>query len=262
MSTEQVVINEVPQGETLEESAARLGLDANGDPIQKEETKETLPSEAGEETTDRPEWLPEKFESAEDMAKAYAELEGKMSKGEEKAEAGEEAAREVTEAAGLDFDQYSTEYAENGELSQGTYDALAAAGIPADLVDQFIAGQEAQANAERESVLADVGGQETYDNMTEWAADNFSDAEIDTFNNAVNSGDANMTRMAVAGLKARYEAAVGSEPSRMVSGEAPAGASAYRSVAEMMTDMQDPRYHNDPAFRADVQAKLSRSDIM
>ena len=258
MSTEQVVINEVPEGETLEESAARMGLDANGDPVAQEEVKEELPSNAQE----RPEWLPEKFNSAEDMAKAYSELEGKMSKGEEAPEAGEDAAREATEAAGLNFDDYSTEYAENGELSQGTYDALAQAGIPPELVDQYIAGQEAQMNAHRDSILADAGGTETYNNMTEWAADTFSDAEIDTFNDAVNSGDANLTRMAVAGLKARYEASVGSEPSRMVSGEAASGGSAYRSVAEMMADMQDPRYHNDSAFRSDVQAKLSRSDIM
>lgn len=261
MSTEQVVINEEAKGETLEESAARLGLDANGDPIAQEETKEELPSDAPQEE-ERPDWLPEKFKSAEDMAKAYSELEGKMSKGEEAPEAGEEAAREATEAAGLNFDEYSEEYAQNGELSEGTYQALAEAGIPQELVDQYIAGQEAQMNAHRDSIMTDVGGQETYDNMTEWAADTFSDTEIDTFNMAVNSGDANMTRMAVQGLKARYEASVGSEPSRMVSGEAPSGGSAYRSVAEMMTDMQDTRYHNDPAFRADVQAKLSRSDIM
>lgn len=262
MSTETVVIQNEAQGEeTLEESAARLGLDENGDAIPEEKTEE-LPSDEEAPKADRPEWLPEKFESAEDMAKAYSELEGKMSKGEEAPEAGEDAAREVTEAAGLDFDAFSTEYAENGELSQGTYEALAQAGIPEHLVDEFIKGQEAQGAANRAEILADAGGEEAFGSMTDWASDNFSDAEIDTFNDAVNSGNANMARMAVAGLKARFEAAVGTEPTRSVSGEAPTGGSAYRSVAEMMSDMQDARYHSDPAFRADVEAKLQRSDIM
>jgi len=261
MSTETVVIQNEAQGEeTLEESAARLGLDGNGDAIPEEKTEE-LPSDEASKA-DRPEWLPEKFESAEDMAKAYSELEGKMSKGEEAPEAGEDAAREMTEAAGLDFDNFSAEYAQNGELSQGTYDALAKAGIPENLVNEFIAGQEAQGAAGRAEILADAGGEEAFGTMTDWASDNFSDADIDAFNEAVNSGNPNMARMAVAGLKARYEGSVGTEPSRSVSGEAPTGGSAYRSVAEMMSDMQDPRYHNDSAFRADVEAKLQRSDIM
>ena len=48
----------------------------------------------------------------------------------------------------------------------------------------------------------------------------------------------------------------------MVGGEASTGGDNYRSVAELMTDMQDARYHNDPAFRADVERKLARSEIM
>ena len=36
---------------------------------------------------------------------------------------------------------------------------------------------------------------------------------------------------------------------------------AFRSQAEMVAAMQDPRYDNDPAYRNDVYAKLERSDI-
>ena len=42
-----------------------------------EEAVEAVP----EEQTDRPEWLPEKFKNAEDMANAYSELEKKMGAG-------------------------------------------------------------------------------------------------------------------------------------------------------------------------------------
>lgn len=254
-----VVIAEENENMTLEEEAASKGLDLNGDPI--DQPKEEATPEAAEE---RPEWLPEKFKSVEDMAAAYKELESKQGKTEEapEAPADEAAAREATEAAGVDYDALSNEFAENGELAQSSYDKLAAAGIPRDLVDQFIAGQNASAEVQQAQIHDQVGGEEKYDAMTEWAADSFSDGEIDAFNDAINSGDANHMRMAVAGLKARFEADQGSEPSRSVSGEASQGGNRYRSVAEMMADMNDARYENDPAFRNDVAMKLSRSDIM
>lgn len=246
---------------TLEEAAAKID--------------EQFPPPA----EDRPEWLPEKFKSAEDLAKAYSELEKKLGskqpldapvEEEAKTEAddGEEApvedqAREAVENAGLNFDEMSNRYWESGELPEADYKALEKAGIPKQLVDQFIAGQEAILNATRQSVFSTVGGEEAYFNMTDWAADNMSKEEVLAYNKAVNSGDMNMAMMAVKGLQARYSAEVGFEPQRQVTGEnAKASASVYRSLAELQKDMADPRYQRDPAFRKDVENKLSRSDIM
>ena len=254
MSTETVVINEEAEGKSLEQSAIEMGiLDENGqEPV-------------AESTESRPEWLPEKFNSAEDMAKAYAELESKQSAPAKEApaeEATEEMAREAVSEAGVDFDALSAEYFQNEGLTEDSYGKLAEAGIPREIVDQFIAGQEAAAAQQRDTILSEIGGQSTYDEMTSWAADNFSEAEIDAFNDTVEGGNAAAVRMAVAGLKARFEADRGVEPTRMVGGEASTGGDNYRSVAELMTDMQDARYHNDPAFRADVERKLARSEIM
>ena len=255
--TDTVVINEDSEGKTLEQSAVELGiLDENGN------------EPAAENTEERPSWLPEKFSSAEDMAKAYAELEGRMGRSEgeettsEEQEATEEQAREATEAAGVDFDALTEEYRSNDGLTNESYDKLAAAGIPREIVDQFIAGQEATVAQQRSSLMNEAGGEQAYQDMTEWASDNFSDAEIDAFNRTLESGDPSSVRMAVAGLKARFEADQSSEPRRTVSGEAATGNNAYRSIAELMTDMNNPKYHNDVAFRADVEAKLARSEIM
>jgi hypothetical protein len=229
---------------------------------------------------DRPEWLPEKFKSAEDLAKAYSELEKKLGSKkpldapvEEKAKADDEAepkttevedqAREAVENAGLNFDEMSNRYWESGELPEADYKALEKAGIPKQLVDQFIAGQEAMLNATRQSVFSTVGGEEAYFNMTDWAADNMSKEEVLAYNKAVNSGDMNMAMMAVKGLQARFSAEVGYEPQRQVTGgNAKSTDAVYRSLAELQKDMADPRYQKDPAFRKDVENKLSRSDIM
>lgn len=258
MSTESIVVNEPDPEMTLEEEAQSKGLDTNGEPLAKEQDGEQA------KTEDRPEWLPEKFKTVEDMAKAYENLETKLGRGERDQETDEvdQTANDAVEAAGLDFEVMSQEYFDNDGLSDATYDKLEAGGIPREIVDQYIAGQKASGEATRTELLETVGGEEQYAEMTNWAADAFSDGEIDAFNDAINQGNSNMARMAIAGLKARYEAANGSEPSRTISGAEPKDGSAYRSVAELMEDMSNPKYHNDDAFRSDVERKLARSDIM
>jgi|TARA_R100000951_G_scaffold116744_2_gene130366 hypothetical protein len=256
MSTESIVINEPDANMSLEEEAASKGLDTNGEPVQKAETEEQ------NNTEDRPEWLPDKFKSPEDMAQAYKELETKLGSNDKQTKEAEETAEAAVESAGLDFETMSEEYYENDGLSDATYKKLADGGIPREIVDQYIAGQKAAGEVTKTELLETAGGEEQYSEMTNWAADAFSDGEIDAFNDAINQGNSNMARMAIAGLKARYDAANSSEPSRTISGSEPRDGSVYRSVAELMEDMGNPKYHNDDAFRSDVERKLARSDIM
>lgn len=252
----------------------------------KDAAQPTLEQEAAKypdaPSADRPEWLPEKFKSPEDLAKAYQELQSKFSSrtqeqggeeepyeedyveddGEEQ-ESVEDEARDVVENAGLDFDELSNKFWESGALDDSDYDALESSGIPRHLVDQFIEGQKALIDSTRMQVLNSVGGEKAYQGLTEWAKDNLSDSEIDAFNRAVNSNDMEMTMFAVRGLEARYRADNGMEPARQIKGEtARSGSEVYNSLAEMQKDMSDPRYKEDPAFRNAVVAKLGRSNIM
>lgn len=252
---ESVVINtaEENSGPTLEEQAAAMDM-----PVEKPE--ENLPSDADS----RPEWLPEKFSSVEEMAKSYNELEARMAQGDvEAAEDLTEEAVEQVESAGLDFDALSAEYYENGGLSDAAYDALAQGGIPRDIVDQYIAATEQAQEASRNSVMEEVGGADVYNDMLEWAGENLSDAEIDAYNRAMDTQDYDQISMAVKGLAAMRSAAVGSEPARNLSGGVRGDQGGqYESVAQLMSDMNDPRYGSDAAFRAKVEAKLGRSSIL
>ena len=48
----------------------------------------------------------------------------------------------------------------------------------------------------------------------------------------------------------------------MLTGKAPkSSGDVFRSQAEVVEAMSDPRYDRDPAYRNDVFEKLSRSDI-
>ena len=170
-------------------------------------------SEAPVEQTQeaRPEWLPEKFNSPEDLSKAYGELEKQYTQSRQEAAQAKEAtasdvetsnasetegeAREAVENAGLNFDDMRAEFAETGELSEQTYKDLQDKGIPKDMVDAYVEGQQARATQYSNEIFSYAGGEESYKGMTEWAADNLSDSEIDAFNDAITSGNTSQARL-------------------------------------------------------------------
>lgn len=62
-------------------------------------------------------------------------------------------------------------------------------------------------------------------------------------------------------MMSRYTTSEGNEP-RLVKGVATGDATAvFRSTAELVSAMKDPKYKNDPAYRQDVIDKLGRSSI-
>lgn len=241
----------------LVDKSAQIPSDGLGDPQPSSETAE-----------DRPQWLPEKFKSPEDLAKAYAELESKL--GGQKTPAPDatpsdapapQDAQKALNEKGLDMNEFSQEFAQKGELSPESYEKLTKAGFDKNLVDQYIAGQRALATQYESSIKAEIGGDEKYSEMTTWAKANMTPAEIDAFNAAVSSGNMDQAKLAVLGLATKYSKAVGSEPQRLLGGQQAAGADVFESTAQVTEAMRDPRYKNDPAFRAKVQAKLARSNI-
>ena len=258
---EQVTIKADEKDDSLE--AASAAQDA--DKAVKDEPK--LVGE--DETPERPEWLPEKFETPEDLAKAYAELEKAKSKGEKPTDpdaeaATDEAAEKAVGEAGLDMEALSAEYSENGELTQESLDALAKVGITGDMVQSYIAGQEAQATEARKELLEPIGGDiEAYNKLTAWAGENLSDAEVDEFNSVLETGNPLAVKMAIRDLSAKYEGVNGTEPGRQLTGKSnTSGAAVYESTADLMKDMSNPEYAKNPAFRAKVEAKLGRSSIL
>lgn len=217
-------------------------------------------------TQSKPEGLPEKFNSVEDLAKSYQELEKKLGDNTEapKTDAPKndlDIAEKAVESAGLNMENLSSEYAEKGELDAKSYEALEKAGIPKEYVNQFIEGQKAVADQQTTSIKDIVGGADAYTEMSEWAADNMSEQEKSAYNTAVNSKDIETAKLAVVGLKAKFENANGNEPS-LVEGKATiTGQGGYKSWAEVTAAMGDDRYQKDPAYQNMVQEKLSKSEL-
>lgn len=215
-----------------------------------------------------------KYKTPEELEKAYKELEAKLGKPKEEAdetkqgveEAGKETlqeapktpeeAKELADSKGIDYDALNQEYLENGGLTEDTYKNLESKGLTRDVVDAYIAGQNALAQQEVAKLQSVVGGEQEFNAMVEWATENLTDQEKAVFNDSImRKGSA---EFAVKGLYARYKAEA--EPT-FVSGNSPVATSGnvYSSQREMMMDMASPRYRTDPAFRQQVADKVARS---
>ena len=235
--------------------------------IKQEETTSEKPVEENV-TQSKPEGLPEKFKSVEDLAKSYQELEKKLGDSQSKetevskdTNSDLDIAEKAVKTAGLNMDTLASEYAEKGELDEKSYEALEKAGIPKDYVNQFIEGQKAIADQQATSIKNMVGGADAYAEMSNWAAENMSDEEKSAYNTAVNSKDLETAKLAVVGLKAKFEKANGNEPNLLEGKGTVSGEKGYASWAEVTRAMSDDRYSKDPAYQALVKEKLSKSDL-
>lgn len=207
----------------------------------------------------RPDWLPEKFQSPEDMAKAYTALESKMGSGEKPAAPVPTA--ETVRDSGLDLSSLEAEYQDSGELSADSYEAAAKAGYSKEVVDKYIEGQQAVVERQVEDIVGTVGGREGYEDLIGWAADNLSEGEIDAFNRTIESNDVDSIKLAVNGLKARRESGGPSDPVRQIEGGQAPAADRFDSWAQVKEAMADPRYSTDPAYNNAVVQKLGRSPL-
>lgn len=242
------------------------------EPEEKATTEQPQAEELPQEQSDRPQWLPEKFKSAEDMAQAYSELEKKLGQApkeeqaegeqvEEKAENKEEQAEENTSEAYQAVAEASKEFFENdGQLSEETYNALEKAGLPRDLVDSYAAGQQALLQSEEAQIQSVANGQ--YDAMAEWANANLPQEEIDAFDEAVTGGTVQQAKLAVQGLYARYQNSVGSTPKLTQGAVAGTSTMPFKSMQELARAQSDPRYRSgDKAYHDEIDRRLAVSNI-
>lgn len=213
-----------------------------------------------------------KFTDAEQLEKAYVELQRKLGSqdNEQQAEEAEEETQEEVETSAVFLDQLWDE-AISGEYTQETLDQLQKMDS-SELAQMYLDFRSTINDAppvESEVLSADdvdilqnmVGGSDSYGNMMSWAKDSLSDAEIDMYDAVMDKGDPASCFFAVQALAARYgDASVGTQ-GELVGGRSPAPTSkGYRSQAEVVADMHDPRYDNDPAYRDDVMQKLAASE--
>jgi len=215
-----------------------------------------------------------KFNNAEDLENAYLELQKKLGSNDEDTEVDtiKEDLDEATSAGVSLITDASTEYfANEGQLSPETMNKFSEMSTT-DLVNAYVELQKANpdiasaapsrdlTDSEVNSVYNSAGGEAEYKRLVSWAGSNLDDTKLGAFNSIVNNGDATAIQIAVAGLRSEYESQEGYE-GRMLTGKAARAQDGFRSQAELVAAMRDPRYENDPAYQQDVYEKLERSNV-
>ena len=121
--------------------------------------------------------------------------------------------------------------------------------------------REVLTEAQAKQLFEMVGGEKAYKAMVNWAGDNLSKEEIDMYDSVMGRGDPAAIFFAVQALNSKYTDAVGKDSQLLTGRGANDSKDVFRSQAELVRAMSDPRYDNDPAYRQDVVRKLERSDI-
>ena len=120
---------------------------------------------------------------------------------------------------------------------------------------------ESLSEEQAEYLMDMVGGDKAYKSMIDWAGQNFSKEEISMYDGVMESGNADAIFFAVQALQARYNDNVGSDGQLLTGKGAENTNDSFKSQAELVAAMSDPRYDRDPAYRQDLMRRLENSDV-
>ena len=285
--------------------AINISYDPSDDPeaIAAAEARDAENLELGEQMSqDQQDLLAGKYKNAEELEKAYMELQQRFSKGETPDPEPADDVEESNESS--DYERYDEEgtvnydavkeaygdnlanvfqesgidpwemndhfYQNDGTLTEEMYDRLNEAGFSDEVIDAYLGGLRGQLGYVEEAPVLNsseineiknlAGGEEGYEQVVQWASENLSQTDIEAFDEVINTGNKAAVRFAVKALVSQFEDAMGRD-SDLVTGKATTKGAPYRSMAEVVRDMQDPRYESDEAYRMDVMQKLERSNI-
>ena len=224
-----------------------------------------LEREASEETTDEPQQL--------DPATFYKE-DGSVNYDVANEVYGEQVSN-IFKNAEIDPFKMNEHFMENnGTLSEDMYDTLGKAGLNKSVVDSYLEGVRQQAGYDTSQadpaapILTDqeiaevqgiAGGKAGYEQLMAWATDNLSDADAKNFDEVVETGNKAAVTFAIKALMGQYEDAQGRDSNLITGKQSPTPT--YRSMAEVVRDMNNPLYDQDESYRDDVRRKLELSNL-
>lgn len=241
-----------------------------------------------------PEKILGKFNSQEELARAYQELERKLGQPKDqpdetlpsppKAYSREEGVKEYGEFLAdkfeeAEFNPYEMAAAfEAGQDVEPFMAKLESVGIPRSIVERYLEGGyesgPTELSAEEQAEIKDlVGGEEQFQQLSAWVRDNVPKDVVDEYNAVVASGNKEAIRWALRALQA--SSMQGSapkqpplkEPELVGSGRPPAAGKTFESKAQVLEAMNKLNakgqrlYDVDEAYRAQVIRMLDASDV-
>ena len=253
--------------------AQTLTYDSNEQPEGEFTPEEKEALEVGEKLAEQQnQLLAGKFKDAEDLEKGYIELQKKLGEPkEEKTEEPEvkqEKEEDTKDEIDTSFLNTLWEEAQAGEYTKETLDKLS--NMDSRDIAQMYLKDKSQQSEPTQSALTEenvtqlkgvVGGEKEYTDMMQWAGTNLTENEQKMYDTVMDTGDPLAAYFAVQALAYRYNDSKGVD-GQMLTGKAPVNeGSKFRSQAEVVRAMSDPKYDSDPAYRQDIYDKLERSNL-
>ena len=214
-----------------------------------------------------------KYKNAQELEKAYKELESKIgvqnAPDQESVESKEPEVKEEKTAVETAFlESLWDESQKEGDFKQDTLDKLKGLD-PTKLAQEYLNYRAGNQPPEPRSLSKEdvkelhnvTGGQKGYNDMIKWAVSNIDKSERDMFDAVIDSGDKQAAYFAVQAMNYRYNDSQGVDAPLLTGKAASPKTSGFKSQAALVAAMSDPRYDNDPAYRQEVMEKLARSDV-
>ena len=252
--------------------AQTLTYDANEQPEGELNAEEQEALEVGEKLAEAQETLlAGKFKDAEELEKGYIELQKKLGSKEEttEEEVTEDKVEKKEEEEKVDVAFLEKLWEESqGEFSKETLEQLKGM-KPEDVAQMYLDFRSENKPQEQSTFTEDnvkdlkgiAGGEEGYNEMMGWAKENLQKGEVDMYDQVMDRGDPLAAFFAVQALAYRFNDAKGVD-GQMLQGKAPTEkGDTFRSQAEVVRAMSDPKYESDPAYRQDIYDKLERSNL-
>ena len=252
--------------------AQTLTYDANEQPEGELNAEEKEALEVGEKLAEAQETLlAGKFKDAEELEKGYIELQKKLGSKEEttEEEVTEDKVEKKEEEEKVDVAFLEKLWEESqGEFSKETLEQLKGM-KPEDVAQMYLDFRSENKPQEKATFTEDnvkdlkgiAGGEEGYNEMMGWAKENLQKGEVDMYDQVMDRGDPLAAFFAVQALAYRFNDAKGVD-GQMLQGKAPTEkGDTFRSQAEVVRAMSDPKYDSDPAYRQDIYDKLERSNL-
>lgn len=263
-------------------------------PGQEELLNEFLAERESEQGSQEAEKILGKFSSAEELAKAYQELERKLGQPKEqpsdsptsqpKAYTRDEGVKEYGEFLAdkfeeAEFNPYEMAAAyEAGQDVEPFMEKLESVGIPRSIVERYLEGGYQGGSAELSSdetaeLKGLVGGDEQFQQLSAWVKENVPKEEIDEYNAVVASGNKDAIRWALRAMQARASQGPAparptlKEPELVGSGRPPGSGKTFESKAQVLEAMNKLNakgqrlYDVDEAYRSQVIRMLDASDV-
>ena len=212
-----------------------------------------------------------KYKNAEELEQGYIELQKKLGQQEDTTEEADEEPAEAESDEDVEinlldelweYEANNEEFHEEALAELKEMDPVELAKMHIEYRKQVETGETGGRDFSEQDITelkGIVGGEENYTNMVQWAQGALNETEVNMFDAVMAKGDPLAAFFAVRALAYAYNDSIGYE-GKMVQGKAPKQSNdQFRSQAEVVAAMGDPRYENDPAYRRDIMQKLERS---